>query len=465
MLTVWQQFKLFWTKIINIGVTDSLSFSERRRVHLLNGLGVIGNITVIFYMISILFLTPSNQQITEIDPFYYLNFVLVTTWSAVICLNSLHLHLLGRTLAFVIAIIFYTYVGFVSAKPYEGELFLILIAVATFVMFNRLYQIIPIFSLATGCFLFLLLNISIKNKLPDFNYIMSAGVYIRVITFFIFLFFTLQLYRVEYFTYQRAVEERNKELQEKNMEIIAQSEILESQTVELSKLNQTKDKLFSIISHDLRSPISAMKSLLDMYDEQQMPQEDFPSFSKYLKDNIDNLYLLLDNLLRWSQSQQKGINIRPSHFNLGELMNENMFVINTLCHNKKIVFINKILKDCVAFADKDHVLLILNNLISNAIKFTNRGGKIEINSEYQGDTLIISIIDNGVGMSEGQCLNLFQLNALSSRKGTLGELGTGLGLILVKEFVEKNGGKIWVQSQEGIGTTFYFSLAKGEVAS
>lgn len=449
----------FWGKIINVGIVDSLSFAERKKVHLLNGLAWVGGLGTSIYMMIMYLNNPSDKKITEIDPFYYLNFILITAFLLVLYLNHLRLYNWSRTLGLIVALLFYTYVGFCSAKPYEGELFILLFAVGIFALFNQAKFILPIFLLAFACFIALIINIAIKNN-ENFGYIIDAGVYIRVITLFVFLFFVLNIFRTEHLTYQKEIEQTNHVLQEQQNELLSQSELLEEQKTELIRLNHTKDKLFSIIGHDLRTPIGGLKSFVDFINEGNLSPEEFATFSEELKKNIDNVYSMLETLLEWSQAQIKGIELNFNHLNIKELVHEKIVLFSELAKGKQLILKNDIYTDIFAYADANHLRLVLRNLLSNAIKFTPKQGEINISAKEKEGEVIVCVQDTGIGMSIDQASQLFQKNIIHSQKGTEGERGVGLGLWLVKESVETNQGRIWVESEVGKGSKFYFTLKK-----
>lgn len=453
------QIKSYWDKITNIGISASLSFAQRRKTRLLNGMAVVGGTGTTFYMLFTLFTLPPAATLTSIDPFYYLNFILIFTFVIVLFLHSIHYYILAKVIGLVVIILFYTYVGFSSGKPYEGEMFMVLIAVFVFIMFDQNKFIIPIFLLCFACFTVLLVNIAQKNE-AIFGYIINAGVYVRMFTLFIFLFFALNFFRFEYWNYQAEIEEKNKVLHEKNNEILAQSEILEAQTIELSKLNQTKDKLFSIIGHDLRTPIAGLKSILNVVEEEEMSKEGFDSFSDLLKSNVDNTYQMLENLLEWSKSQMQGMVSNPISVDLVEMINDKTLLFCELARAKGITITNHICAHTLVYADTNQVRLILRNLLTNAVKFTPKGGKIDISATVDAQFITVCIKDTGVGMGQSQVEKLFDPNIILSKRGTEGEHGTGLGLMLVKEFVSNNGGKVWAESEEGKGSKFCFTLKR-----
>jgi PAS domain S-box-containing protein len=269
------------------------------------------------------------------------------------------------------------------------------------------------------------------------------------------------------------IEESNLELKQLNEELAIETtkllflnEKLVVSEQNLSQANQTKDKFFSIIAHDLRNPVAALYmniELLEIYFDRFEKVELRNKISKLHETSI-HLKELVDNLLQWSGSQTKRFEFTPELLSLRDIINSNLVLFNILSKDKNINIANKIENtDIKVLADSNMLNTILRNLISNAIKFTPVNGYIEIGSELDTETNMVNIYikDNGIGISELNIQKLFGLNENLTTIGTTGEKGTGLGLLLCKEFVERHGGKIWVESQEGKGSTFYFTLPIG----
>ena len=239
---------------------------------------------------------------------------------------------------------------------------------------------------------------------------------------------------------------------------------IKNQNDKLKELNATKDKFFSIIAHDLKAPFNTMlgfsKLLINnfsKYDEQTQIK-----FLKILSNDINNTFKLLENLLLWSNSQRGKIDFHPQSENIYLLATETIELLSQSANNKNISVINKIPESINIKVDKNMILTVLRNLISNALKFTPINGTIILELEqYKNENKFINqinIIDNGVGIDKENHDKLFNISKNFTTKGTEKESGTGLGLILCKEFVEKHGGKIWVDSEVGKGSTFSFSL-------
>ena len=244
-----------------------------------------------------------------------------------------------------------------------------------------------------------------------------------------------------------------------NTLLLQHQEEMEKRSEELERLNQVKDKFFSIISHDLRSPINALAGLLDLLDKGAVSAEELPKHIRELKARFNHTRTLLNNLLDWTLLQMDKLSLQAAKIDIHNLVEENIQLLASV-QGKDIKMINEVPKNSIGFADSNTINLVIRNLMTNAIKFTNDGGKVTINATEKPNDWLISVTDNGVGMNNEVLKMLFDKTAPYTTRGTANEKGTGLGLILCKEFVEKNGGKIWVESQEGKGSTFYFTLPK-----
>ncbi len=237
-------------------------------------------------------------------------------------------------------------------------------------------------------------------------------------------------------------------------------EKLRKYSEELKELNVTKDRFLSIIAHDLKSPFSTLLGFLEILKEEyaDLPKEQLGLFIENAAESAKNVFALLENLLQWAYLQKGKVVINKQKVNLFEITEETVKILSPNADKKKIKILNKVDKKLFSFSDKNLIQTVIRNITNNAIKFTEEEGKIELNARKQRDDILFSISDNGVGMDEETKEKLFRLDENVSRTGTSGEKGTGLGLIICKDMVEKNGGKIWVESQKGKGTTFYFTL-------
>lgn len=267
---------------------------------------------------------------------------------------------------------------------------------------------------------------------------------------------------------QRYIEELqiNKDLLEQNAEELIELNIkLYESEGQLKELNENKDKFFSIISHDLRSPFNSLLGLSGILanDIESLSNEEIKYFSKHIYDTSKNVLNLVDNLLQWSRLQTGKIEFSPGVISLRNLVGMVTDILKGNIIKKNIELRNEIRENTFIYADENMMTSVLQNLISNALKFTRKKGSIEIFDTDAGDFSEISVRDNGVGMTKENADKLFKIGKNSTTLGTADEKGNGLGLILCKEMVEKNNGKIWVTSEQGKGTTFTFTVPKDKI--
>lgn len=228
---------------------------------------------------------------------------------------------------------------------------------------------------------------------------------------------------------------------------------------ELEQLNQVKDKFFSIISHDLRSPMNALSGILNLMEGDNISREEFSTLTKELRTQFNHTRTLINNLLDWALFQMDKLKIQPEKIELSGLVDENFNLLSSM-HLKEMKLVNKVPANTFGWGDLNMLNLVLRNLILNAIKFSKAGGDIEISATEKDGLITIGVRDFGVGIQPEVQKILFEKTMGYSTRGTANEKGTGLGLILCKEFVEKNGGTIWLESEVGKGSTFYFTLRK-----
>ncbi len=251
-------------------------------------------------------------------------------------------------------------------------------------------------------------------------------------------------------------------------------QIIKMQNKQLQELNANKDKFFSIIAHDLKSPFHGFLNLTKIMatESKSYSVSEFTSFSQALNDSAVNLYKLLENLLEWAVMQQGKTDFNLQKLNLNTMVSKNITTITDRAKQKGISLINQVKDSINVSADEKMIDTVLRNLLSNAVKFTRKDGIINVNAiPIENGMIEISVRDTGIGISKNDVDRLFRVGEKVSSKGTDNELSTGLGLLLCKEFVEKHGGKIWVESEkENLpahktgGSTFYFTLPENKVS-
>ncbi|HZI25519.1 MAG TPA: ATP-binding protein, partial [Chryseolinea sp.] len=240
------------------------------------------------------------------------------------------------------------------------------------------------------------------------------------------------------------------EVRNRTIEIQQQNETLE-------EVNHVKDKLLSVVSHDIRGPLGSLHLALNLVKSGSLSAEEFQKVTEGLETRLTQTTEFIDNLLQWAKLQMRGETFEPDRLDLSQLANEAVKLLEPECVHKNIHLKNHVREPLVAYADVNMIRSVFRNLLTNAIKFTKPNGTISISAYRVNHKIILSVADSGVGIPEKNRARLFTISSITTQ-GTKQEKGTGLGLLLCKEFVEKNGGSIWFETQEGKGTTFYFSL-------
>ncbi|MCX6228869.1 MAG: ATP-binding protein [Bacteroidia bacterium] len=237
--------------------------------------------------------------------------------------------------------------------------------------------------------------------------------------------------------------------------------ILEIKIEELAKAVAEKDKFFSIIAHDLRGPFNGFLGLTKVMAEEfkDLKISEIQVIATKISQSATNLYRLLNNLLEWSRNQRGMVQLKPEKLNLSTIVDSNLSLFTETAEAKAIEIATEIPAEFFVFADPHALHTILRNLLSNSLKFTPAGGQVKVTAKLEEDNRIeVSIQDSGIGMTQEYMDNLFRIDVDTKRQGTQGEQSTGLGLLLCKEFVEKQNGRIWVESEVGVGSTFYFTV-------
>ena len=282
------------------------------------------------------------------------------------------------------------------------------------------------------------------------------------ITAILFIFYALFLIKKENNLYQFGILATNKVLKETNDKIEKQKAEIEEKATELSELNSLKNKLFSVISHDMKTPMYALRNLFRSMQQQNMSGAEIKAIIPDVVTDLNYTTGLMENLLHWVKSQMNSASVSPDELNMEEIMDNAIQVHNLQASTKKISITREMETSFHVYADKDMVTLVLRNLLSNAIKFTPAKGKIIISLKMESPNGRVSVIDNGIGMDQ-EALERIQGNNYYSTNGTAKEIGTGLGLMLSKDFIAKNGGSLLVESEPGKGSVFSFTLPLAKV--
>jgi signal transduction histidine kinase len=298
---------------------------------------------------------------------------------------------------------------------------------------------------------------------------------ITIVLFIILVIVLIILYRNKK-TGMENEEAKNLQISRVNKKLSDQNWLLNTQKKKLSEMytelntskeqlklsNSIKDKFFNIVAHDLREPFKELKNLSqDIYEKtDEISREEAKACAGKLKENAENLDILVNNLLQWSEAQTESIDYKPETFDLKEIIDHTLELMKPKAENKSINIISNITESMMAFGAPNMIGICFNNLLSNAIKFSNHGSEVYINFREAGHYYELEIKDFGVGISNDNLPKLFRPDMRISTQGTTKEKGSGLGLTITKEFVKLNGGRIWVESEPGKGSSFKFTVSK-----
>ena len=229
-------------------------------------------------------------------------------------------------------------------------------------------------------------------------------------------------------------------------------------TGELTTANRVKDRLLSVMSHDIKSPLNSLRGILQIYNKGAINKDEFTIYTKHIEGDLNKTSILVENILYWTASQLKGVQVKKEEFDLHGLISENVHLFQTVASNKKVCIKYNTAQELIINSDQNIVNLVLRNLLSNAIKFSFEGGEVNIHVFRQNGSVLIQVTDRGVGMDEDTLKTIFEPELSVSTSGTRNESGTGLGLGLCQEYLEQAGGRLEAQSEEGKGSTFTMHL-------
>ncbi|HMH22633.1 MAG TPA: HAMP domain-containing sensor histidine kinase [Puia sp.] len=353
-----------------------------------------------------------------------------------------------------------------AAKIDAGvEFFFILYGVLSVFFLKNIYHVIFSFSLSmAGYFLVCVVWKDYQYRLEATNYYFYLFNRLLAIGF---IFYGLFLIRTENTRYQLQILNKNRLLHRSNLQIhqqktdiVHKAGLLEEQTRQLTELNILKNKLFSVIAHDLKSPMYALRNLFRNIQQYDIPAGEIKMMIPEVVKELGYTTGLMDNLLQWAKCQMQVEAIRPQVLDISKITREVLQLLRLQAEAKRIYVSSRIEKPIYVYADKDMIDLVLRNLLSNAIKFTPEEGTIFVNAREERSFIEVTVEDTGTGISQDNLKKLMAENYYTT-KGTGGESGTGLGLMLCKDFLARNGGRMHVTSEPGKGSTFSFTLPKG----
>ena len=441
-MKLWQIIRSNWIRAINTGCEDGLPTLELIRIRVVNGTAVL---LALIQLILIFLRLYMNDGVNLI----LLNGLIGLLIVPVLYFNNRKLYFAAKATIFCGGLSLITAISLthaLSGKGLNTEIILIACSIYCALLFDRAVKIIS-FLLVFLCYF---LVMTIKMKTTTVFTVTHAGQLLDPIMAFLTVYILTSLYRLAYNKAQKTIEAKNEELNLQNKQI-------ELQANRLKELNTQKDKLFSIISHDLRNPLNSLKGLLTMVEKNWVSENEFKQYIASLSKNMHTTSDLIDNLLVWSNSQMKGTVQQEEVFDLSELAKEAVHLAEVQASQKKVTINNQIIGTHLVNADKNMIALVIRNLLTNSVKFSHGNQTVTLSAINEGEMQRICVEDTGIGIPPQHLNSLFEFNSRST-SGTSSEKGTGLGLALCKEFIEKNGGSIWVESSEGHGSKFYFTV-------
>ncbi len=322
-------------------------------------------------------------------------------------------------------------------------------------VFTILFSMISYFVLSVFCKTYQYQLASANMTVYLINQVLAIG----------FIFYGLFLIKKENTGYQWSILNKNRDLYQKNQRILKQTEIilgkaklLKSQKEELTLLDELKNKLFSVIAHDLKTPMYALRNLFRNVEQKKMAAEDLKKMMPDVVNDLNYTINLMENLLQWAKTQMESDKIKTETVDVSLLIGEVMQLLRLQAEAKQIYIEHKIGDPVLVAADKDMINLVLRNLLSNAIKFTPQQGHISLGINELSSFVEVYVQDTGTGIT-AEALEKIKSNNYFTTNGTASEGGTGLGLMLCKEFLAKHGGKMHIESEPGKGSTFSFTLS------
>ena len=446
----------FLERVWNIGYSITLDDYEKRKLGIFNQLNFFQIITGIIVPI-VAFLTSKKFPLHD----WYIAILPSCISIVVLVLNYLKRYHAALLCYFIFYPVFTCFI-YISGLNLGIELSFVLYGIlAVFFLQDLGYMLFVIsFSMVS----YFMLSVTWKDyryQLETYNYTCYL---INHAVSIVYIFYGLYLIKQESTGYQFKMLVKNRELYKKNLEIEDQkkeifekAKLLEQQAFALNEHNKVKDKLFSIISHDLKSPMYALQNVFSNAQKFDLPAEEIKEMLPDVVNDLNYTTALMENLLQWAKWQMQSNSIYPETIDVNRLVNEAVQLLHLQAETKKIKIKTKADLLVSAWADRNMISLVLRNLLSNAVKFTPERGCIEIGVNESSSCVEIYVQDSGTGINKEEIAKIYS-EGFYTTNGTNDERGTGLGLMLCKEFLEKNDGHLIIESEPGSGSTFSFTL-------
>ena len=451
-------FLQFLKDIKCLGFTASMDDYEKRKLGIFNQLNFLQLVTGI--LVPLAGLTgyeklPAMTWLCAISPAF--------VSLSVLWLNA-HRKYTAALISYFLVYPFLSSVVYMSGLNLGVELFFILYGILSVFFLQHISHML--FSVSLSMISYFILAVVCESfiyELKTANYFFYLFNEVLAI---VLIYYGLYLVKKENTGYQfsilnknRALHKSNLEIKQQQTEISEKASLLKKQTEELSELNGLKDKLFSVIAHDLKSPMYALRNLFRNMKEYDIPAEEIKTMIPDVVNDLNFTTSLMDNLLQWARSQMQSDSVRATKLDMSELTESVLKLLRLQAEAKHIFVESKVAPGTFALADKEMIHLVLRNLVSNAIKFTPENGSVTVKVSESSSLMEIAVEDTGMGISAEALEKINQKNYYTT-KGTASESGTGLGLMLCKEFIIKNGGQLYIKSEPGKGSVFSFTLPK-----
>jgi len=448
---LWKALIRYYNKVRTFGFTPAMDEYEKRKLVIFNQLNLFQLLTGIVLPITVIFNAEKFSVVTR----------LIALLPSFISILVLHLNSRYRydaaMLAYFILYPFLTSLAYLHGMNLGVELFFMLYGIMSVFFLQQISQMM--FCIGFSMINYFMLAVVLKKY--QF-YLETANPFFYLLNHLLaigFIFYSLYLIKKENAGYQTGILKKNNELNQMNQEIKKQKEEIVEKAGQLNDLNSFKNRLFSIISHDLKAPMYALRNLFQDINRYELSAAQINKFVPDVVKDLNYTTGLMENLLQWAKSQMQADTINPQAIDISILIGETTQLLHLQAEAKKISIGTCVKESLTAHADKDMINLILRNLLSNAIKFTPVGGSVSLSAQETPSFIEIFVKDTGTGISP-EALEKIRENNYYTSKGTANESGTGLGLMLCREFLAKNGGQLYIESREGSGSTFSFTLPK-----
>jgi two-component system, sensor histidine kinase and response regulator len=445
-----------FTQIRSIGYEESMDDYEKRKLEIFNQLNFFQLITGI--VVPIIALVSSKKF--PVGEWYIVTLPALIS-ILVLVLNAIYKHEAALLCYFIFYPVF-TCIIYINGLNLGIELSFVLYGILSVFFLQDIGYML--FAVSLSMISYFILSVAWKDyryQLEVYNFV---GYLVNQLLAIIYIFYGLYLIKRENTEYQLKIVTKNTELHKKNLEIgnqkqeiVVKATLLEKQAAELRELNSVKNKLFSIISHDLKSPMYAMRNLFRSVVQLNLSAKEVKAMLPEVVKDLNYTTELMENLLQWAKFQMQSNNIYPQKLDVNNTVNEVVQLLHLQSDAKKITVERKTDLTAQVWVDKDIVNLVLRNLISNAIKFTPERGRIIIGTHQSACFAEIYVKDSGMGISKEDMAKI-NSNSFYSSNGTNSETGTGLGLMLCKEYLAKSNGYLMIESHPGVGSTFSFTL-------